>query len=95
MSLHSHLKQANGCEGLGAGVLGWGGLALIPGILKNKTFHVLQQSHLLGLTHSEVNGCPISGLQPSLAGKMSRPGLGEIVSLASTREMSDFNQRAV
>jgi hypothetical protein len=88
-------KQANGREGLGARVVGWGGLTLILGILRNKTSHALQQSLLLGLTYSEVNSCPISGLEPSLAGKMSKPGLGEAGGLASTREISDFNHRVV
>lgn len=32
---------------------------------------------LMGLTQSEAKGCPTSGLEPGLAGKVSRPGLGE------------------
>lgn len=82
-------------RGLGDGVVGRGGLCLILGILKNKTFHAPQQLHLLGLTHSEVNSCPISGLEPGLAGKVSRPGLGEVRGLASTKQMSDFNRRVM
>lgn len=39
----------------------------------------------MDLTQSEVTGCPTSGLEPDLAWETSRPGLGEIRGLASTR----------